>query len=410
MAYSEPGFPLDRPTEDAVDEQKTTVAQRLRVHRLFYEQGYSKSAIARRLGLSKAFVVRWTQSPTQDLAADARGWPKGRSRRWDAAVRERIARLHAELMADPREFFAGATAIQQRYRQRYPGEPLPPLRTIGRVLAERGLSTTRQRGRGKGAARYLCYPEHTVYQGLGQRVLEADFVGHKYLTGRSEPVNFLGFAFKKAPKLRYFYRVEAQNSTTLIATCERFFTQFETPEVIKVDNGAPALGSVSGKRSLSRFVHFLLAHQITPVFAVPRKPFSQASIEGNNSVFARKFWNTQQFASLADLDQRLAWFNDSSLAYTGYQPPPSAPRSTPFVPRVYFIRQVREHPDDPQRGRIEVLNEPIDLPGSYIQYFVLAEWHLPDEQLNVYFEQETTAKNIMSLPFALNPNSRYQPV
>lgn len=409
MAYFSSGISLGHHAGDQLDEQKTALAQRRHVHRLFYQQGYSKTEIARRLGLSKAFVVRWTQSPDQDLEADGRGWPKGQSRRWQAGVSERIARLHAELVADPREFFTGASAIQQRYRQRYPGEPLPPLRTIGRMLAERGLSQRHKRGRSKGAARYLCYPEHTLYQELGQRVLEADFVGHKYLAGRSAPVNFLGFAFKKAPRLRYFYRVEAQNSAVLIRTCERFFTDFETPQVLKVDNAAAALGSVSGKRSLSRFVHFLLTRQITPVFAVPRKPFSQASIEGNNSVFARKFWNTQQFSSLEDLDRRLAWFNDSSLAYTGYQPPP-APPSGPFVPRVYFIRQVREHPDDPQRGRVEVLNETIDLPGSYIQYFVLAEWHLPSEQLNILFEREQTAATIHSIPFAINPNSRYKPV
>ena len=37
-------------------------------------------------------------------------------------------------------------------------------------------------------------------------------------------------------------------------------------------------------------MHFLLQHQVVPIYSVPRKPFSQASIEGNNSVFARKFW------------------------------------------------------------------------------------------------------------------------
>ena len=32
-----------------------------------------------------------------------------------------------------------------------------------------------------GEVKYLCYPEHTDYAALGARVLEADFIGRKYL-------------------------------------------------------------------------------------------------------------------------------------------------------------------------------------------------------------------------------------
>lgn len=395
----------------AVDEQKNAIEQRRRVHRLFYVEGCSKNEIARTLGLSKAFVMRWTESPTQDLTADARGWPKGQGRRWDEAVRERVAQVHAALVADPKEFFTGATAVQLRYRQRYPRSPVPPLRTIGRLLKELGLSAPRKTPRTQGAARYLCYPEHTVYHTLGRRALEVDFIGRKFLTGRSAPVNFLGFRFKLTPRLRYFYRVKGETGEALIEACEDFFARFETPDVVKVDNGPAAIGSGSGKRSLSRFVRFLLQHQVLPVFAVPRKPFSQASIEGNNSVFSRKFWNPHTFSSLKDIDRRLAWFNRCSLSYTGYTAPASKPKTRrAFVPRVYFIRQVREHPERPQHGSIDVLNELVALPTAYIHYFVLAEWNLQDERLKIYFEQNQKAKCIKSQSFKLNPNSRYKPV
>lgn len=146
--------------------------------------------------------------------------------------------------------------------------------------------------------------------------------------------------------------------------------------MVKVDNAPATIGSGSAPRTLSRFMVFLLNQQITPVFSVPRKPFSQASIEGNNSVFARKFWNSQTFRSLRALDRRLEWFNASSQRYTGYEPPPRAARRKAFSPRVYFIRQVRETPDRPGSAAIDVLNEKIALPVSYANYFVLAEWNL----------------------------------
>jgi len=401
-------FPGSRPARWSGGEKKEAIEQRRRVHRLYFEEGYSKTAIARHLGVSKGLVVRWTQAAEQDLEQDARGWPQGRERRWDARVYTRIEQLHTALTEDRQEFFTGATAIQQRYRRRYPRSPVPPLRTIGRMLRELGLSTSPKRGRSKGAARYLCYPEHTVYHTLGKRVLEVDFVGKKFLTGRTAPVHFAGFSFKHPPKLRYYQRVPGETSEALIRGCEAFFRRFETPDVLKVDNCGAAIGSGSAKRSLSRFVHFLLTRQILPVFSVPRKPFSQASIEGNNSVFARKFWNTQTFRSLRSLDRRLEWFNASSQRYTGYEPPPRRPSSAAFVPKVYFIRQVREDPDRPGTGHIDVLNDQIALPVSYVSYFVLAECNLKTERLAIWFEKDSTPKRIKSVRFTLNPNSRYK--
>lgn len=390
------------------DGQKKAIELRHLVRQL-YSEGWAQTAIAQRLEVSRGFVVRWSESSETDIGHDGRGWPRGRGRRWEARVYRRIAQLHAALVKDPQEFFTGATAIQQRYRRRYPRSPVPPLRTIGRMLKALGLSSPRKRGRGQGAARYLCYPEHTVYHALGQRVMEADFIGKKYLAGRTAPVNFVGLCFKHDPKLRYFQRVTGETTAALVAVCEEFFARFETPDVVKVDNGPAALGSGSAKRTVSRFMVFLLEQHITPVFSVPKKPFSQASIEGNNSVFARKFWNTQTFKSLRMLDRRLGWFNTSSQRYTGYEPPsqkrPSRTKS--FVPKVYFIRQVREDPD--HGPCIDVLNEKIVLPVSYTNYFVLAEWNLKTERLAIFFEKDRQSKRTKSMAFTINSQSRYRP-
>lgn len=378
------------------------------MHYLYFEVGYSKTRIADLLGVSKGFVVSWTQARAQDPAQDARGWQKGQGRKWDETTRRRIRRLHAELKRSPRAFYSGASAIQQRYRTRYPEAEAPPLRTIGRILTEEGLSKSPKQ-RVKGASRYLCYPEHTVYETLGRRVLEVDFIGQKYLAGRSAPVHFIGFSFKQAPKLRYFQRVEAQTTAALLAACEQFFRTFEYPDVMKVDNAQAAIGTGSGRRSLSRFMVFVLKRKILPVFTVPRKPFSQASIEGNNSVFSRKFWNSHRFSSLRQVDTRLGWFNESSLAYTGYDASKRKRRRSKqgFVPKVYFIRQVRENPDT-GKAWIDVLNETILVPKTYINYFVLAEWNLMEEQLHVLFEKDKQVRTIKSVDFEINPHSKYR--
>jgi hypothetical protein len=49
----------------------------------------------------------------------------------------------------------------------------------------------------------------------------------------------------------------------------------------------------------------LLSHEIVPIFTVPRRPFTQASTEGNDSVFARLFWSQRTLASSEEIHEQL---------------------------------------------------------------------------------------------------------
>lgn len=348
------------------------------------------------------FVHRWTQDAARAVDRDARGWPKGTGRRWSATTVSRVVAIAEELRADPTEFFAGATAVQQRFRIRYPAEPIPPLRTIGRTLAQAGLTSVPRR-KGVGATRYLCYPEHTIYTQLGPRVSELDAIGPKFLRGMPAPLFFLGISFKKAPRWRHFTRTPDLTAATLIAHCGQFFEAWERPDVLKVDNAPGMSGSNSAVRTVSRFVQFLLAREVTPVFAVPRRPFSQASIEGNNSVFARHFWRRRSFLSTTEVDVQLAWFNEASARYSGYTRPPVIPRPS-FVPKVFFIRQVREV--TPGRAAISVANASVSLSPAYVNLFVLAEWHLGTQELTVSLERDGALECLTQMPFYLHPKTR----
>ena len=386
--------------------EKKYIELRGAAHHLYYECGLTKAMIGTMLKVSKQFVCTWTKHADQDVRLDRRGWRKGTRHRWTRQTERRIKSIHRLVTTSPREFYCGATAIQQVWRQRYPDAP-PPLRTIGQMLAELGLSKPRRTTRpGKGAAAYLCYPEHTIYTLFGGRVLEMDFIGQRYLAGVGTPIHFIAFAFKKEPKLRHFRLIEGQTANVFIRECRTFFSSFEKPDFIKVDNCAATIGSTSGKRTLSRVVLFLLEQQIVPIFAVPRQPFSQASVEGNNSVFARKFWNRKEYRSLKEVDKYLDWFNQASLGYTAYQRPlAQAAETATFIPRLYFLRQVTENPDS-DRGCIDVLHERIEFDTAYINYFVLAEWNLKNEQLTIFFEREKQQQILVQIPFHINPLSR----
>jgi hypothetical protein len=64
-------------------------------------------------------------------------------------------------------------------------------------MSDLGLAAEKPRIKRKGASRYLCCPEHTVYTRLGKRVLEADFIGKKYITERTEPIDFIVFPSRR---------------------------------------------------------------------------------------------------------------------------------------------------------------------------------------------------------------------
>lgn len=387
-------------------DEKKLISLRLRVNELYFNHHLSKNHIAQKQGVSKRFVIKWTKKPDLDFNADRRGWPRGKRRKWSKDIEEKIVRIYHDLENDPREFYTGATVIADAWRKRYPRLSPPPLITIGRILSDLGLSRKRRKDKHKGASKYLCYPEHTIYHLLGGRVLEADFVGEKYLQGRSQPLNFIAFSFKQEPKLRYFKRIAGQTADDFIGQSEHFFRLFEKPDFVKVDNCLATIGSGSGKRNISRVMAFLLKEQVIPIFAVPRKPFSQASVEGNNSVFARKFWHRVNFKSLVDVDKKLAWFNAASQRYLHYQPPATQTTKKDFIPRVYFIRQVKEDQERSGRAYIDVLNEEIRLSKSLINYFVLAEWNLKREELAIWLEKDKQPSLIKRLPFKINPRSQ----
>jgi len=187
---------------------------------IFFEK-LPKREISRREHISLDFVMTWTKSRDQDLMADHRGWPRDCPRRYSQREEDCVVKIQRELDADAKSFFAGASAILQSYCQLHPNAPRLSLRFIGRTLAKHGLTTT-PKVRRKGASRYLLYPEHSINQ-LGSSLLEVDFIGKKFITGRTEPINFIAFSLRFPRKLKHFQRIDSETGDEVIKHCQAFF-------------------------------------------------------------------------------------------------------------------------------------------------------------------------------------------
>ncbi|MDX1462968.1 MAG: hypothetical protein R3359_07925, partial [Marinirhabdus sp.] len=304
---------------------------------------------------------------------------------------------------DPKEFFSGATAVRQHWLSQYGDKGIPPLRTIGQIMKDLQLTQPYRKSKGKGAASYLCSQEHSIHTVMGRRVLELDFVGKKFLKGHSAPLNFIGFSFKHTPKLRYFERIEGQTGNEIINHSQTFFQLFEKPDAIKMDNGFAMAGSAPQSGTISHVPLWMLSQKITPIYAVPRKPFTQASIEGNNSVFSRKFWNARHFDSIENVDQLLPDFNNASIRYSGYSKSDCQNISKTFNASIYFIRQVKQVEE---KAIIELAHQTFKIPNEYVNYFVFAQWLLEKEQVDIFIEKNKKPRLIANYTFKINPISK----
>jgi transposase-like protein len=156
------------------------------------------------------------------------------------------------LVKDPKVYFASASVILQRWQEHYLPLELPNLRFIGRTLKKYNLSKKIKKGKNKGASKYLHYPEYSIQQ-LGESLLEIDFIGKKkFIKGQTEPLNFIGFSLINKRKLKHFRRISGETADNLIKECERFFANFEKPEVVKIDNGFAMAGVPLWSRVISK--------------------------------------------------------------------------------------------------------------------------------------------------------------
>lgn len=82
--------------------------------------------------------------------------------------------------------------------------------------------------------------------------MEIDFIGKKFIKGRTESLNFIGFSLKKPHKLKHFRRITRGTGDNVIKESERFFERFEKPEDVKMDNDFALAGSPSYPRVISK--------------------------------------------------------------------------------------------------------------------------------------------------------------
>lgn len=303
------------------------------------------------------------------------------------------------------------------YAHRYQNETVPTLWYIEQTVRNANLQTRKPKQRRKGGSEYLLYPTQSIrsLKGIHQ---SADFIGKKYITGRSEAINFFATSYYWPLKLYQIRRIEAEKAIYAIRPLENLWRTFPMPHILRIDNALQFRGTARGKRALGTFLIFLLNLNIIPLFGARSKPWTNPHIEGHNRVFTEKLWNKNVFTSLEQIDREIERFNNESLQYFQYK---FAHHMFDYMDRLlsndvvintdslrtrkgkklYFIRFV-ESLEKRGDAHVTIMNEIISLPEHYTHQFIFGEWNIETETLSLYSEYKKSVTLIQRIPFKLN--------
>jgi hypothetical protein len=387
-------------------QRELLVAKRKKAKEL-HQKGWSIDKIAHHLVSSWRSVSRWIEM--ESLEEDNRGWEKGRLRKYDRQVKQRVIDIRQELRATEGYFF-GPEVIQANYRNLYPHLEPPTLYFITKTLREAGL-TTGGKKKGKNRSQYMNYPKRALDK-LGKIVLGIDFVGPRYLKNNSKGVHFLSRKYIRPVQYGLIDRVEGQTTDEALRLLINDWKHHPLPEFIRMDND-PAFGEYNTHpHCIGRFTKVLLNLGITPLYSAPRQPWSNGATEGYNSMFARKFWEQLRFGNEEEIDVAIHQFNMEYERYNqlvgnnvGAEEVKDRVLSADFelpkeyhqglrkdrAMRIYWLRIVRQQSERARRkdcGTIYLLGDEIELPKQYINQFTLTKLDITQEQLLVMVEVE----------------------
>lgn len=246
----------------------------------------------------------------------------------------------------------------------------------------------------------------------------ADFIGKKYIAGRTEPINIFSNSYYAPFKLYQIARTLAEKAVYALNVLYKQWRVYPIPDVFRMDNGLQFRGGGRGKRFVGTFLRFLLNLEVIPLFGSPSKPWTNPYVEGHNRVFSEKVWGRNFFTSEEQIDQECERFNQESLElfhfkYTQMivngnyryiekdQKVTTDKLETRKGKKIYFIRFV-ESCEQQGKAYIIILNEKIRLPEKYAHQFVFVEWNIERNLMLIYSEYRKLITLIHQLKFRLN--------
>lgn len=378
-----------------------------------HSAGVGRNEIARRLGIHRATISHWLSIEKYE---DGRGWKKGGYRTHNEEEAARVVALKKSRI-EKKKYFLGSPHIRMDYAKEFPKEALPSLWFFDKVVRDAGLQTNEPKKRTKGQDRVkrLRFPIKSIIT-LGRIQQASDFIGKKFITGRSEPISIFSTSYYQWFQLYQIWLTRAESATCAIEKLSLFWQTHPLPDVMRMDNGMTFRGTGSGVARVGTFLKFLLNLGVTPLFSSPYQSYTNPHIEGHNRTFTDKLWGRNIFTNLEEIDTECERFNDESREYYEYAfQERRAQKSLRFLSpvrpiitdvlqgtrgkRVCFIRFVECWLERGRASGIVLLNKFVPLPEAYLNQYVFVTINLETSLLLITSEHEGIVDEILRQKF-----------
>ena len=334
--------------------------------------GESPDEIAAALGRTSRWVRKWVARHVEESHDDA--WATGRSRaphhsptRTADALRAQILGARERLVANPRAQY-GSLAVQWELR-RLGIDPIPPARTVERVLAQAGLSRPRRRQVGY-VSKGVPYPTPVDIE--AGTIHQIDMVGPRHLMGGIgfHALNLVDVGSHEAGS----NILEAPRPGLIAAALAGIWSKMGLPKVAQFDNHSNFRGGIPPAwKHFGPIVAACLDLGITPRFIPLREPWRNGVVEHFNDTWDKSFFRTEIFTGLdhlrAENHEFIAFHNEHHRYSVHGGATPNQIRNGRLrnpLPNGY-IAPTRL----PSQGRIEVIrfirsNRRVDLFGKHV--------------------------------------------
>lgn len=372
------------------------------------------SEIERALGIRRATIRDWLAC---DAYEEGRGW-KGGKRSHTDTEEERIVAIK-RAMIDHHRYFVGTPYVQMRYAKQFPDTSVPSCWFVDDVVRRHGLQThePKKRTKGQNIVSRQLFPIRSIVS-LGKIQQSSDFIGKKFITGRTKPISIFSTSYYQWFQLYQIWRVCAETAESATSCLTRLWTTTPLPHVMRIDNAGTFRGGAEAH--IGTFLLFLTNLGVIPLFSAQYKSYTNPHIEGHNRTFTEKLWRRQRFTTEDEIDRECDRFNAESREFYDYRFKerlthkglrfllPTTDIVTDVLrstkgKKIHFIRFVERWKEKDDESGIIVLNRFVRISDPYLNQFVFVTLDLETAMLTVVSEHEGIIAKILhqSFPYTL---------
>jgi putative transposase len=361
-------------------------------------RGEDLQSICASMGKSRRWLYKWIARHSPDDPA----WCESRSRkplisphRTSAEIEDIVEMVRLSLYN--KDLFCGDQAIRWELEEMNV-QPLPSLRTIGRILRRRDL-THRRTGRyePKGKA-YPALPSR-----LPNQTHQADLVGPCYLTG---PIRFYSLnSIDPAINRCGIEPMPSQAAQSVLDAVYAVWKRMGIPDNLQVDNEMAFFGSPTHPRGMGPLIRLCLLYGVHLWFIPPAEPWRNGVVEKFNDHYRQKFLAKVTMTSMTRLRQAsLAYEHKHNRTYRysklqGQTPlkalarmrrklifpdPKQAPRHPLEKPEDGFYHLVRFIRSD---RRLNIFGEMFTAPPQTQYEYVVATIDVKEQRLKLFLDK-----------------------